>query len=151
MSHLSKRGVSVSFMEFNWLQAGYELARLVVFTVVGLVSGVLLFREYVAPGINQAIEQLDKADETITNLAKLAGVKSQEYTASKGIEKAVAEDFIKQKIPELELVKTFVSPATWVEIQDTIENNPEAVIQLWEKYGHFFTQGEEKQDTEFDF
>ncbi len=138
-------------MVFNWLQLGYEVARLIVFTVVGLVSGALLFREYVSPGIVQAIEQLDKADETITNLAKLAGVKSQEYTASKGIERAVAEDFIKSKIPELELVKTFVSPATWEDIQDTIENNPEAVIQLWEKYGHFFTQGEETQDLQFDF
>lgn len=141
----------MSFMEFNWQLAGTELARLILISAMSILAGAYLFRLYVAPSIVDAIEQLNKADETITNLAKLAGVKSNEYTASKGIEKAVAEDFIKQKIPELELVKTFVSPATWDEIQDTIENNPEAVIQLWEKYGHFFTQGEEREDTTFDF
>ena len=138
-------------MVINWLSLGYWLATLVVTAAVSVGAGVYLFRQYVAPSINTAIQQLDKADETITNLAKLAGVKSQEYTGAKNIEKAVAEDFIKQKIPELELVKTFVSPATWEEIQDTIENNPEAVIQLWEKYGHFFTQDQESQDLSTDF
>lgn len=132
----------------NWLKIGYELARLVFYTSFSLVLGALFFRKFMAPEINGALEE---AQTTITNLAKLGGVRSQEYTASKNVEKLVAEDFIKQKIPELELVKTFVSPSTWEEIEDTIENNPEAIIQLWEKYGHFFTDKQEQQKIKFDF
>jgi len=135
-------------MVFSWLQAGYELARLIVFGVITLVSGALIFKKFYAPQINEA---LLKAQETITNLAKLGGVKSQEFKDSKKIEALVAEDFIKNEIPELELVKTFVSPSTWEEIQDTIKNNPQAVIQLWEKYGHFFTDKKTQGQTQFDF
>ena len=135
-------------MGFNWLSFGYDLAFLVVCVAFSLLSGALIFKRYLAPQINEALE---KAQETITNLAKLGGVKSQEFKDSKKIESLVAEDFIKQQIPELELVKTFVSPSTWVEIQDTIENNPQAVIQLWEKYGHFFTDKQGQGAAQFDF
>ena len=118
------------------------------YTASSLVLGALIFKKYLAPQITEALEG---AQETITNLAKLGGVKSQEFKDSKKIEALVAEDFIKQQIPELELVKTFVSPATWDEIQDTIENNPEAVIQLWEKYGHYFTDKQASEQLKFDF
>lgn len=135
-------------MDFNWLAIGSQLATLVITAAVTLLSGALIFKKFYAPQINLALE---KAGETITNLAKLGGVKSQEYTTAKNIEKLVADDFIKQKIPELELVRLAVSPDTWDQIQEAIETNPEAVIQLWNKYGHHFTDKEGSIETEFDF
>ena len=136
-------------MGFNWLDFGYELAMLIVSVAFSLLIGALVFKRYLAPQITGTLEE---AQETITNLAKLGGVKSQEFKSSKKIEKLVAEDFIKKQIPELELVKTFVSPSTWEEIEDTIDNNPEAVIQLWEKYGHYFTNnGAGEKENTYDF
>lgn len=123
----------------NWLSLGYELAFLLFSTAFTLVCGALFYRKYVAPSL---MEELAKASETITNVAKLAGLKSQEYTGAKNIEKSVARDMIDNKIPELEAIKVFVSPATWEEIQDTIDNNPEAILQLWQKYGHYFNGGD---------
>jgi len=120
-------------MDINWLKLGYQLATLALSSTVTLAFGVLIFRKYVLP---ELLEALDTAQATITNLAKLGGVKSQEYTGAKNIEKAVARDIINEKIPELEALKVFLSPGTWEEIQDTIDNNPEAVLQLWDKYGH---------------
>lgn len=131
----------------NWLKFGYDLAFLVLSVGFSLLLGALMFKRYVSPQITEA---LTDAQKTITNLAKLGGVKSQEFKDMRKIEKSVAEDFIKNQIPELELVKAVVSPKTWEDIELTMENNPEALIQLWEKYGHFFTQGQ-NQNTEFDF
>ena len=133
----------------NWLSFGYDLAFLAVCVAFSVLTGALMFKKYVSPQITAALEE---AGETITNLAKLGGIRSQEYTAAKNIEKSVGRDLIENQIPELELVKTFVSPSTWEEIQDTIDNNPEALIQLWQKYGHFFKQGAaEREKTDYDF
>ena len=116
----------------NWLLVGYELARL----FLSVLTCALLFRKFVAPSLNEGLADVQEAVMKITNVAKLAGVKSQEYKDSKGIEQAVARDIINEKVPELEALKVFVSPATWEEIEDTIDNNPEAILQLWQKYGH---------------
>ena len=132
----------------DWLSLGYELAFLLFSTAFTLVCGALFYRKYVAPSI---LEEMQKASETITNVAKLAGLKSQEYTGAKNIEKSVARDLINNKIPELEAVKVFVSPDTWEEIQDNIDNHPEAILQLWQKYGHYFTGVEAKKEQEYMF
>ncbi len=122
----------------NWLKLGLSLAPYVVSVVLSVGITILAFNRYISPGINEALET---AQTTITNLAKLSGVKSQEYTASKTIEKAVATDLIKEKIPELEALRLILSPSTWEQIEETIEENPESVIQLYEKYGHLFGEG----------
>ena len=102
-----------------------------------------------APEITEALEE---AQKTIKNLAKLSGVKSQEYKDAKGIEKVVARDLIETKLPELEALKVILSPSAWEKIEETIEENPEAVLQLYEKYGHLLgdVEGEESKKT-FDF
>lgn len=135
-------------MDINWLKLGYQMATLVFSASFTLAFGALAFRKYVLP---ELLEALDEAQKVITNLAKLGGVRSQEYTAAKGIEKAVARDIINEKIPELEAIKVFVSQNTWDEIQDTIDNNPEAIIQLWDKYGHLIgaTEAANKVKTDF--
>ena len=130
-----------------WLNVGYTLAVM----LVPLVIGGLLFRKFIAPGINQALLDVEEATLKITNVAKLAGVKSQEYTVSKGIEKVVAEDLIKQNLPELEALKLILSPSTWEQIEETITENPEAVLQLYEKYGHLLpgAEGSKKRVADF--
>ena len=129
-------------MGINWLLMGYELARLIIFSIITLFAASQLYIKYIQPDIQ---ERYDEAHQTITNLAKLAGVKSQEYTGAKNIEKSVARDIITQQVPELEALKVFVSPSTWEEIEDTIENNPEAIIQLWQKYGHLLSGAAEEK------
>ena len=138
-------------MVFSWLSLGYEVARLVVVSSVSVLVGAYLFRKYVSPEIVAAIEQLDKADETITNLAKLAGVKSQQFTDGRQLEKTVAADFIANQIPELEAAKLVLSPDTWGQIEEAIERNPAAVIQLWEKWKPYFTSEESGSSEKFDF
>ena len=139
--------VSVSFEMINWLLVGFETARL----LITLGIGALLFRKFVAPGINEALEAVNEAVKKITTVAKLAGVKSQEYSAGKSIEKSVARDIINEKVPELEALKVFVSPSTWEEIEDTIDNNPEAILQLWQKYGHLLGGDAAQKKLDFDF
>ena len=121
---------------------GSAVAPFLVSIVISVIVGVLAFRQYVAPGINEALEE---AQTTITNLAKLSGVKSQEYKDMKGIEKVVAEDLIKSKIPELEALRLILSPSAWEQVEDSIAENPEAVIQLYEKYGHLLGGTSQKQ------
>ena len=139
--------VSVSFEMLNWLKVGWQLATL----LITLGCGALLFRKFVAPGINEALVTLATAEATISNVAKLAGVKSREYVAGKSIEKSVARDIINEKVPELEALKVFVSPSTWEEIEDTIDNNPEAILQLWQKYGHLLGGAAAQKKQDFDF
>ena len=130
-----------------WLNLGFEVARL----LIPVLIGGLLFRRFVSPGINEAILSVEEGVMKITNVAKLAGVKSQEYATSKGIEKVVAADLIKQNVPELEALRLVLSPDTWDQIEEAIEDNPEAVLQLYEKYGHLLKQGGADAPKPFDF
>lgn len=131
----------------NWLQIGWEAARM----LATLGIGALLFRKFVSPGINEALEEIQEGVHKITKVAQLAGVKSAEYRDSKSIEQAVARDIIQEKVPELEALKVFVSPKTWEEIEDTIDNNPEAILQLWQKYGHLLGQTDAAKKTQTDY
>lgn len=128
-------------MVINWLLVGSEMARALII----LAIGALLFRKLVAPGINEALVDVQEAVKKITTVASLAGIKSQEFKDAKSIEKAVARDIINEKVPELEAIKVFVSKSTWEEIEDTIDNNPEAILQLWQKYGHLLGGNAKKQ------
>lgn len=135
-------------MVFSWLSLGYELARLIVFGALTLVSGGLLFRKYFAPEIN---ESLQEAQKTITNLAKLGGLKSQEFTDEKNLGKIVAADYIAQNIPEMEAARLVLSPDTWEKIEEAIERNPAAVISLWEKWKPYFTAEGAVEAQTYDF
>lgn len=135
-------------MTMNWLKIGSQAAPFVASIVISVLIGVLGFRKYMAPEINEALVE---AKQAIKNLATLAGVKSQEYKDAKGIEKIVAADLIEQKLPELQALKVILSPSAWEQIEETIEENPEAVLQLYQKYGHLLgAEGEELKKT-FDF
>lgn len=132
----------------NWLKIGSQLAPFVASILISVGLGVLVFRKYIAPDILTA---LDTAETTIKNLAKLSGVKSQEYKDAKTIEKVVAADLIKQKLPELEALRLLLSPGTWDQIEETITDNPEAVLQLYEKYGHLLGKTDKESTDLTDF
>lgn len=119
-------------MVIPWLILGSELVRILIPVLIGAI----LYRKFVAPSINEALVDVHEAAEKITMVAKLAGVKAQEYKDSKAIEKVVAADLIQQKLPELEALRIILSPSAWEQIEETIAENPEAVLQLYEKYGH---------------
>ena len=139
MSCLSKRGVSVSLMVFSWLQAGYELVRLLIPTLLSLVLGALIFKKVIAPEFNARYEE---AQKTITNLAKLAGVKAQEYTEGKTIEKLVAADLLTTNFPEWQALKQGLSPDTVERVETMMEENPEVALQLYKKSGHLIGGGD---------
>lgn len=119
--------------------------------LIPVLIGGLLFRRFVAPGINEALVDVQEAVMKITNVAKLAGIKSQEYSTSKDLEKVVAADLIKQNIPELEALKLILSPSTWEQVEDMLTESPEAVLQLYEKYGHLLKGQGEEQQKPYDF
>ena len=130
-----------------WLNVGFEVARILIPVII--IS--ILFRKFVAPGINEALEDVQEAVTKITNVAKLAGIKSQEYSTSKEIEKVVAADLIKQNLPELEALKLILSPSTWEQIEESLTENPEAVLQLYEKYGHLLPGADGAKKLTADF
>ncbi len=132
-------------MVFNWLAMGSELARLLLSVVVSLVLGGLLFRKVIAPEFEARYLE---AQQTVTNLAKLAGVKSQEYSESKTIEKLVSADLLRTNFPEWEALKLGLSQDTVDRVETMIEESPEVAIQLYQKYGHLIGGGGEAPDNE---
>lgn len=125
-------GVSVLFLNMNWVKAGLNVAPFLATALLSSIISLLAFRKWISPGINKALQE---AQITITNLAKLGGIKRQEFTTMKGLEKDIAADIIKTSLPELEAIRLVVSEDTWEKIEQAIEENPEAIMQLYNKYG----------------
>jgi hypothetical protein len=131
----------------NWQKIGSLVAPHIVTAIVTLVFGLVAFRRWVAPPI---VEALEEASKTAKTLASLGGLKKSEYHDMKMIEKAVGADLIKEQLPELEALKLILSPGTWEMIEETIQENPEAVIQLYQKYGHLLP-GSKQTSEEYMF
>ena len=126
----------------NWLKMGSDVAPFVATAILSSIISLLAFRKWISPGINEALQE---AQTTITNLAKLGGLRSQEYTTMKGLEKDIAADIIKKQLPELEAIRLVVSEDTWEKIEQVIEDNPEAIMQLYSKYGAQFGLSEQSE------
>lgn len=136
-------------MGINWQIVGIELVKTVFYVLLSLVSGALVFRKYIAPELTAALQE---ATKTATMLASLGGIKKADRVTTKELARAVTADLVKTKFPELELVKLAVSPGTWEQIEEALENNPTGVMQLIEEYGHYFKKGADGQEkTKFDF
>jgi len=125
------------------MKIGFLVVPYLVSILISVALGILGFRRWIAPGI---IEALDEATKITKNIASFAGMKKTEWTGAREIEKVVAEDLIKSKIPELEALRLFLSPSAWEQVEETIQENPEAVIQLWEKYGHLLGGASQTQE-----
>lgn len=125
-------------MEINWLNLGYVAVQIVVTGILTLVSGAFLYRRYVQDEIVSMLEStqeaINEAAATSKRLASLAGVKGQEYAGAKNLEKEIASDLVNQNIPELQALKMLLTPSMWEKVEEAIENNPEQVLQLYQRY-----------------
>lgn len=137
-------------MNMNWFFIGSRLADLLIPTLLSISVIVLLYRKYVAPEI---LASLEAAVKTTTTISSLAGITKAQREGTAGLTKAVTQDIVKARFPEMELIKLAVSPGTWEQIEDALENNPAGVMDLIEKYGHYFgmeqTSGQSQLTTDF--
>ena len=125
----------------NWYKLGSDTVIYLFPTLLSLVIVILAWRRYVAPELYAALED---AQKVITTLASLGGIKKADRVNLQQLSKAVTTDLVKNKYPEFDLIKMAVSPSTWEQIEDALENNPTGVMELIDKYGHYFGM---KQDT----
>lgn len=132
----------------NWLKIGMMAAPYLVSIVISVALGIIGFRRWIAPGITEALQEATKTAQT---LASLGGIKKKDWHDSKEIETAVASELIYSQIPELEALKLILSPSTWEQVEAMIEENPGAVIQLYEKYKPFLAAGAGQEQVKFDF
>jgi len=132
----------------NWFKIGSWLAPYVATLILSVGICILGFRRYILPELKTSLEE---AQKTITNLAKLGGVKSQEFKDVKALEKVVAKDVVSQALPELEALRMILSPSTWERIEEAMEENPEAILQLYQRYGHLLGIGEQGQKEQYMF
>lgn len=119
----------------NWIKIGWELASLLFSALLSVVATVLLYRTYVAPDLTAALEEAVKTTKTI---ASLGGITRAQREGTAELARAVTKDIIMAKYPELEAIKMVVSPSTWTQIEDALENNPTGVMELVDKYGEYF-------------
>lgn len=135
MSYSYIMSVSVSFLDMNWLKIVSLLAPFGLTALLSSLISILAFRRWISPGINEALQE---AQDTITKMANFVGGKSAQFRTMKGLEKDIAADIIKKQLPELEAIRLVVSEDTWEKIEQAIEDNPEAIMQLYNKYGEQF-------------
>lgn len=127
------------------MKVGSAVAPFLATILISVGAVILTYRKFIAP---ELMEQLSNAEKTITNLAKLAGVKSQEFTASRALGKEIAADVLGKAFPEAEALKLILSQSTWEKVEDAMEDNPEAILQLIDKYGPILGIGGEQQKTQ---
>jgi len=127
----------------NWQKIGMSAVPYLVSILISVALGVLAFRRWVAPDITAALEDATKTAQT---LASLGGIKKADWNDGQKIEKAVAAELIYDKLPELQALKLILSESTWNEIEEMIEENPAAVIEMYEKYAPLL--GKTSQKTE---
>ena len=133
----------------NWIKIGMQVAPFVASSLLSIVIVVLAFRKYIAP---EFTAQMDEATKTIKTLAGLGGIKKADYATSKELGKSIAADFLKDRFPEAEALKLILSPKTWEQVEAAMEENPEAIMQLIDKYGDVLGIGGAQQQTaETDF
>jgi len=133
----------------NWLKIGWELGRLLASTLLSVLIIALGYRKYVAPDLLSALNEAIKTTKTI---ASLGTIKRVEREGTAKLAKAVTTDLVKAKYPEMEMIKLAVSPATWTQIEEALETNPTGVMELIDKYGHYFGMGADGQKPQqFDF
>jgi len=115
----------------NWLKLGYAVAPYLVSILISVAVGILAFRRWIAPGIMEALET---ATKTSTQLANLGGMKKQDWHDENALETIITKELLIDKMPELELLRLALSPSSWEQVEEMIEENPKVALQLYEKY-----------------
>ena len=115
----------------NWIKIGTAAVPFLVSILISVTLGILAFRRWIAPGIMEALEEASKTAKT---LASLGGLKKKDWNDVQEIEKAVTTDLLFDRMPELQALRVILSPSTWEQVEEMIETNPGAVMQLYEKW-----------------
>lgn len=126
----------------NWIKIGMETAPYVASIILSVIIVIMTFRKFIAPELMASMEE---AQKTIKTLASLGGIKKADYTTSQELGKDIAADILKEKFPEAEGLKLILSPSTWEKVEDAMEDNPAAILQLIDKYGPIIGIGGEQQ------
>lgn len=121
--------------------------------MVTLGLGFLAFRFIIIPTINEQLETtqeiVNEAAEKISKIGRFAGKKSADYEETRNLEALIGMDIVNSQIPEIALLKTFLSPSTWETVEETIQENPEQILALYQKYGHLLKAvGGQGQDSD---
>lgn len=115
----------------NWQKIGMATVPYLVSILISVAVGILGFRRWIAPGIIEALEASTKTTQT---LASLGGIKKADWNDEKALETVITKELLLDKMPELELLKLALSPASWEQVEDIIETNPAAALKMYEKY-----------------
>lgn len=127
----------------NWIKIGSNSVPFLASIILSVIIVIIGFRKYIAPDI---VESLAEAKKTIETLASLGGIKKQDWHDVQKIEKAVTTDLIYDKMPELQALRLVLSENTWEQIEEMIEENPAAVMQLYEKWKPYLGGAEQLQE-----
>jgi len=132
-----------SFLDMNWPKLGLNVAPFLATLILSVAVGILAFRTWIAPNIQASLVE---AQETITNLAKLAGVKKQDYWDETKLETVITKELLMDKMPELELLRLALSPSAWEQVEEIIETNPAAALKMYQKYAPLLGGAEQKRE-----
>lgn len=136
--------VSVSFLEMNWQKLGMSLVPHLVSILISVGLGILGFRKWITPGITEALEE---ASKTSTMLGNLGAIKKADWNDNQALEAVISKELILNKMPEIELLRLALSPTSWEQVEEMIQENPAVALQLYEKYKHLLggtTQTQER-------
>jgi len=136
-----------SKIDMNWVKIGLEMGTHLIWMVATLGIVLVAWRRFMAPPIMEALENANKSMKT---LSVQGNIRYEEFAALGELVGEVGGEIIIKQIPELEALKLILDTGTWDKIEDAIENNPAAVIQLYEKWKHMIPGASQTQDK-FDF
>ena len=139
----SNIGLSISFLKMNWPKIGMSMAPYLASVVLSVIIGIICFRRWIAPGIIEALEASTKTTQT---LASLGGIKKADWNDVQKIEKAVTTDLLYDQMPELQALKLILSSSTWEQVEEMIEENPAAVMQMYEKWKPYLGGSKQTQE-----
>jgi len=127
----------------NWLKLGYGVAPYLISIIISVALGILAFRRWIAPDLTAALEEATKVS---TQLANLGGMKKQDWHDGQKLEEIITKELIMDKMPELQALQVILSPSSWEQIEEMIEENPAAVLKMYEKYAPLLGVTAQKQE-----
>jgi len=133
----------VYIISMNWQKIGMAMVPHLLSILISVAVVVLTFRKWIAPGI---IESLEEAQKTIKTLAGLGGIKKADWNDEQALETVITKELLLDKMPELELLRLALSPASWEQVEEIIQTNPAAALKMYEKYAPLLGGAEQKQE-----
>lgn len=111
--------------------------------LISVALGILAFRKWIAPDITAALAEATKTAQT---LASLGGIKKADWNDTQELEAVITKELLLDKMPELELLRLALSPSSWEQVEEMIEENPKVALQLYEKYKPLLGGASQKQE-----